>query len=62
MFNGVMPDHHSALYQSRRVWMGGQRAEETVSGMLEVANFDTAIKGAKDVRIKGTGSKEPIVR
>ena len=49
-------------YQSRRVWTWGQRAKEAVRGTLEVAEFDCAIKGAKDVSVKGTGSKEPAMR
>ena len=39
--------------------MGGQRVKEAVGGALEIAEFDAAIKCAKDVSVKGTGSKEP---
>ena len=49
-------------HQSRRVWVGGQRAKKTVGGTLEIAKFDAAIKGAKDVSVKGTGSEEPATR
>ena len=34
--------------------MGGQRVKETISGMLEIAEFDAAIKRAKDICVEGT--------
>ena len=51
-----------STYQSRRVWMGGQRAKKMVGGTLEVAEFDATIKSAENISIKGTGSEEPAVR
>ena len=60
LWGGARPPF--GTYQSRRVRTGGQRAKEAISGMLEVAKFDCAVKGAEDVTVEGTGSEEPATR
>ena len=60
LWGGARPPF--GTYQSRRVRTGGQRAEETVGGTLEVAKFDSSVKSAEDICIKGTGSEEPTAR
>jgi len=38
--------------------LGGQRAEETVGGALEVAKGYSAFEGPEDVRVEGVCTKE----
>ena len=49
-------------YQSRRVQTGGQRVEKTVGSVLEITKFYCAIKGAKNIGVKGASSKELVIR
>jgi len=50
---GTEPSCRLGTYQSRRVWLGGQGAKETVGGMLEVTKGNGTMEGAKDVSVKG---------